>query len=108
VIAWWKRTKLGTEVPQPSFSLVSDVRRPPTAMKYLNDMIHGAHIVQISSWSAIQEELGKIERAFPGFEAAFVNIGLDVGIIEAQGGVRFEDIFLRHDLQTNIKELPPW
>jgi hypothetical protein len=46
-------------------------------------VINTAQVVEVFPGTVVQQQTRKVKGTFPAFEAAFVNVGSDVGIVQA-------------------------
>lgn len=75
------------------------------ALAYLDDMVDAAEVVEVFARTAIEEKFCEVDGAFPRLEAAFVDVGPDVGFVQAGHGLWVGTIVFRHQLHADVEEL---
>lgn len=98
-------------VPQPSFfgrEMVSGVEEGEVGGEWrahLDDVVDAAEVVEVFARATVEQQLGEVDGALPGLEAAFVDVGADVGFVQAGQRVRVGAVVFGHQLDADIKEL---
>lgn len=77
-------------------------------MTYLNDLVATKELIDVLSWSAVEQETGKVERALPCLEAAFVDTASDVRGADIVQYVVIVRVIFGHKLHSDIVQFAAW
>ena len=71
-------------------------------------MINSTQVIKILSRATIEQKFNQINGALPALKTPFVDVGLDVGVIQASYRSSICAIVFGHQLHANIEELTAW